>query len=104
MSWRGRSSIPWSSWTVPARTPRVYTHPKNLGYGGNQKMCQSLALELGDDIVITVHSHWYTPKLIPAMMSTLASGLYPCVLESRILGNYALEVACRSGSTWRTDS
>ncbi len=28
----------------------------------------------------------YTPKLIPAMASILAKGLYPCVLGSRILG------------------
>jgi glycosyltransferase involved in cell wall biosynthesis len=71
---------------------RVYTHPKNLGYGGNQKTCYSLALELGADIVIMVHPDYqYTPKLIPAMVSMLASGLYPCVLGSRILGNHALE-------------
>jgi len=84
---------------------RVYTHHKNLGYGGNQKTCYSLALELGADIVIMVHPDCqYTPKLIPAMVSMRASGLYPCVLGSRIVGNYVLEVACRSGSTWRTDS
>ena len=33
----------------------------------------------------------YTPKLIPAMASMIASGLYQCVLGSRILGGYALE-------------
>lgn len=32
----------------------------------------------------------YTPRLIPAMVSLLASGLYPVVLGSRILGNGAL--------------
>ena len=71
---------------------RVFTHPSNLGYGGSQKTCYRLALETGADIVIMVHPDYqYTPKLIPAMASMLANGLYPCVLGSRILGNYALK-------------
>lgn len=71
---------------------RVFTHAKNLGYGGNQKTCYRLALEEGADIVIMVHPDYqYTPKLIPAMASMIANGLYPCVLGSRILGNYALQ-------------
>ncbi len=32
----------------------------------------------------------YTPLLLPAMASLVASGLYPCVLGSRILGGGAL--------------
>ena len=71
---------------------QVFIHPKNLGYGGNQKTCYRLALEAGADIVIMVHPDYqYTPKLIPAMTSMLANDLYPCVLGSRILGNYALK-------------
>ena len=70
----------------------VFTHPRNLGYGGNQKTCYRLALEAGADIVIMVHPDYqYTPKLIPAMASMIAEGLYPCVLGSRILGGYALQ-------------
>jgi glycosyltransferase involved in cell wall biosynthesis len=70
----------------------VFTHEKNLGYGGNQKSCYRLALREGADIVIMVHpDSQYTPKLIPAMVSMIASGLYPCVLGSRILGGYALQ-------------
>jgi len=69
----------------------VFTHEKNLGYGGNQKSCYRLALQSGADIIIMVHpDSQYTPKLIPAMASMIASGLYPCVLGSRILGNHAL--------------
>jgi glycosyltransferase involved in cell wall biosynthesis len=69
----------------------VFTHEKNLGYGGNQKSCYRLALAEGADIVIMVHpDSQYTPKLIPAMASMIANGLYSCVLGSRILGNYAL--------------
>jgi hypothetical protein len=38
----------------------------------------------------------YTPRLIPAMASLVVSGLYPCVLASRILGGGAL----RGGMPW----
>ncbi len=70
---------------------RVFRHPQNLGYGANQKTCYHLALEEGADIVVMVHPDYqYTPKLIPAMVSVIGSGLYPCVLGSRILGNYAV--------------
>jgi len=64
----------------------VYTHEKNLGYGGNQKTCYRLALEAGGDIIIMVHPDYqYTPKLIPAMASMIGNGLYHCVLKPRQL-------------------
>ena len=45
----------------------------------------------GADIVIMVHPDYqYTPLLIPAMASMIGSGLYHCVLGSRILGGRAL--------------
>jgi len=70
----------------------VYTHEKNLGYGGNQKTCYRLALEANGDIIIMVHPDYqYTPKLLPAMASMIGNGLYHCVLGSRILGGYALK-------------
>jgi glycosyltransferase involved in cell wall biosynthesis len=69
----------------------VIRHAKNEGYGGNQKTCYDLALMIGGDIVIMVHPDYqYTPLLIPAMASIIASGLYPVVLGSRILGRGAL--------------
>jgi glycosyltransferase involved in cell wall biosynthesis len=71
---------------------KVFTHEKNLGYGGNQKSCYRLALEEKADIVIMVHPDYqYTPKLIPAMASMIGGGLYSCILGSRILGGYALQ-------------
>ncbi len=70
----------------------VHTHPKNKGYGANQKTCYRMALEQGGDIIIMVHPDYqYTPKLIPAMASMIGNGLYSCVLGSRILGGYALK-------------
>lgn len=69
----------------------IIIHEQNTGYGGNQKSCYNKALELGADIVIMLHPDYqYTPKLIPAMSSIIAQGLYPCVLGSRILGKGAL--------------
>ncbi len=70
----------------------VHIHPRNQGYGANQKTCYRLALEQGGDIIILVHPDYqYTPKLIPAMVSMIGNGLYSCVLGSRILGGYALK-------------
>jgi glycosyltransferase involved in cell wall biosynthesis len=69
---------------------QVVVHERNLGYGGNQKTCYRAALDAGGDIVIMVHPDYqYTPKLIPAMVSLIRSGLYDCVVASRILGGYA---------------
>lgn len=69
----------------------VHVHEKNTGYGGNQKSCYRLALREGADIVIMVHPDYqYTPKLIPAMVSLIANGLYQCVIGSRVLGRGAL--------------
>ena len=71
---------------------KVHVHDRNRGYGANQKTCYKLALDEGADIVIMVHPDYqYTPKLIPAMASMIANGLYECVLGSRILGGYALK-------------
>ncbi|MCX6304734.1 MAG: glycosyltransferase family 2 protein [Bacteroidetes bacterium] len=67
-------------------------HDKNKGYGGNQKTCYNTALSLGGDIVIMLHPDYqYTPKLIPSMAYMIASGLYPVVIASRILGKGALK-------------
>jgi glycosyltransferase involved in cell wall biosynthesis len=70
----------------------VHVHPRNKGYGANQKTCYKLALEQGGDIIVMVHPDYqYTPMLIPAMVTMIGSGLYHCVLGSRILGGYALK-------------
>jgi glycosyltransferase involved in cell wall biosynthesis len=71
--------------------PHIIRHDVNKGYGGNQKTCYRHALSLDADIVIMLHPDYqYTPRLIPAMAHIIASGLYPVVLGSRILGNGAL--------------
>ncbi len=70
----------------------IVVHEKNMGYGGNQKSCYSEALRLGADIVVMLHPDYqYTPKLIAAMSSMIASGEFDVVLASRILGTGALK-------------
>jgi glycosyltransferase involved in cell wall biosynthesis len=70
---------------------QILIHPRNMGYGANQKTCYKAALEAGGDIIIMVHPDYqYTPKLIPAMASLIGNGLFSCVLGSRILGGKAV--------------
>ncbi len=66
-------------------------HDRNRGYGGNQKTCYRAALARGADIVVMLHPDYqYTPKLVTAMASMLASEEFDAVLGSRILGVGAL--------------
>jgi glycosyltransferase involved in cell wall biosynthesis len=70
----------------------VHQHPTNRGYGGNQKSCYRVALELGADIVVMVHPDYqYSPLLVPAMAAMIAYGQYDLVLGSRILAQNAVE-------------
>jgi glycosyltransferase involved in cell wall biosynthesis len=69
----------------------TFVHHANYGYGRNQKTCYRQALELGADIVVMLHPDYqYTPRLVPAMASLIASGEFDVVLGSRILGVGAL--------------
>jgi len=69
---------------------RCFLHERNLGYGRNQKTCYTQALNLGADIVVMVHPDYqYSPKIIPALASLVASGEYDAAIGSRILGGKA---------------
>ncbi|PIE84320.1 MAG: glycosyl transferase family 2 [Bacteroidia bacterium] len=70
----------------------VISHDANRGYGGNQKTCYRMALELGADIVVMLHPDYqYTPLLLEAMVYPIARGVYPVMLGSRILGGACLK-------------
>jgi len=76
-----------------ARTLELHLaiHGANRGYGANQKTCYRLALERGADIVVMLHPDYqYSPRLVTAMASMIASGHFDIVLGSRILGVGAL--------------
>jgi glycosyltransferase involved in cell wall biosynthesis len=69
----------------------VLRHDRNRGYGGNQKTCYASALARGADIIVMLHPDYqYTPRLVTAMASMIASDEYDVVLASRILGRGAL--------------
>lgn len=67
-------------------------HPKNRGYGGNQKTCYAEALARGADIVVMVHpDHQYDPKSIPELVGPLLRQECDAVFGSRMLGGKPLE-------------
>ena len=70
----------------------VILHPRNTGYGGNQKTCYREALSRGADIIVMVHPDYqYDARMVTAMAGMIASGIYDMVIGSRILGGGALK-------------
>lgn len=64
----------------------VFVHPKNRGYGGNQKTCYREAGRLGADIVVMIHpDHQYDPKYIPEMILPIIRGEADAVFGSRMM-------------------
>jgi glycosyltransferase involved in cell wall biosynthesis len=67
-------------------------HPRNLGYGGNQKTCYRHALELGADVVVMLHPDYqYTPRLLVSLAAMVAFDEYDIALGSRMLCGGALK-------------
>ena len=65
----------------------VIKHPRNLGYGGNQKTCYANALLMGAEVVVMLHPDaQYDPALIPVMCAAIEEGRGDLVLGSRWLG------------------
>jgi glycosyltransferase involved in cell wall biosynthesis len=70
----------------------VVVHPRNRGYGGNQKTCYREALARGADIAVMVHpDHQYDPRTIPALVEPLLRGECDAVFGSRMLGGRPIE-------------
>ncbi|MBV8202675.1 MAG: glycosyltransferase family 2 protein [Acidobacteria bacterium] len=67
-------------------------HPRNRGYGGNQKTCYREALARGADIVVMVHpDHQYDPRYVPELVRPLLAGDCDAVFGSRMLGGRPIE-------------
>lgn len=65
---------------------RVLLTPRNLGYGGNQKMLYREALARGADIIVMLHPDWqYDAAKIPAMIGPIRRGEKDMMMGSRIL-------------------
>jgi hypothetical protein len=77
----------------------VIKHPRNLGYGGNQKTCYANALLKGADIVVMLHPDGqYDPGLVPALCAAIEQGKGDIVLGSRWLG---LDPAAAGMPSWK---
>jgi glycosyltransferase involved in cell wall biosynthesis len=71
---------------------RVFKHPKNLGYGANQKTCYREALALSADVAVMVHpDHQYDPRIVPHLVEPILRGECDAVFGSRMLGGRSLE-------------
>lgn len=71
---------------------KVFLHPKNKGYGANQKTCYQKALETGAEIVVMVHPDYqYDPTVIPNLIEPIQKGAASAVFGSRMMKGGALE-------------
>ena len=65
---------------------RVQANPRNLGYGGNQKVGFRFAIDHGFDVVALIHGDGqYAPELLPTLLQPLLAGDADAVLGSRIM-------------------
>jgi glycosyltransferase involved in cell wall biosynthesis len=70
----------------------VIVHPKNRGYGGNQKTCYREALARGADVAVMIHpDHQYDPRVLPLLVAPILAGDCDAVFGSRMLGGLPLE-------------
>lgn len=63
----------------------VFSHSRNLGYGGNQKTCYWEALKLNPDIVVMLHPDYqYDASLMEELIRPIAQGRFDYMFGSRI--------------------
>ena len=64
---------------------KVFAHPNNLGYGGNQKTCYWEALKLKPDVVVMLHPDYqYDATMIPYLVQPILDGKFDFMFGSRI--------------------
>jgi 2-polyprenyl-3-methyl-5-hydroxy-6-metoxy-1,4-benzoquinol methylase len=65
---------------------RIVRHPRNLGYGGNQKAGYQWAIERGLDIVVLLHGDGqYAPEILPQIVEPLELDKCDAVFGSRMM-------------------
>ena len=68
----------------------IVRHPRNLGYGGNQKSGYRMAIEHGLDIVVLLHGDGqYAPECLPDIVGPLERGECDAVFGSRMMSGRA---------------
>lgn len=66
---------------------KVFVHPTNLGYGGNQKTCYWEALKSDPDIIVMIHPDYqYDASLVPDLVKPIIDSRFDIMLGSRIRG------------------
>ena len=76
----------------------VIVHPKNRGYGGNQKTCYEYALSKGADVVVMIHPDYqYDARIIPHAVGLIELGICDVVLGSRVRSR---QEALKCGMPW----
>ncbi len=64
---------------------KVFEHPNNLGYGGNQKTCYWEALKLKPAVVVMLHPDYqYDASLIEDLIAPILKGRHDFMFGSRI--------------------
>src|SRR5712692_8978336 len=67
----------------------VLHHPRNLGYGGNQKAGYRYFIEKGFDIVVLLHGDGqYAPEILSHMYAPIVRGEAQAVFGSRMMRDY----------------
>ena len=69
---------------------KVFSHTRNLGYGGNQKTCYWEALKLDPDIVVMLHPDYqYDASLIEELIRPISLGRFDFMFGSRIQNRFS---------------
>lgn len=64
---------------------KVFKHPNNLGYGGNQKTCYWEAMKLSPDVIVMLHPDYqYDAGRIQDLINPIITGKYDFMFGSRI--------------------
>lgn len=73
----------------------ILKHPKNLGYGGNQKAGYQYFIERGFDVVVLLHGDGqYAPELLAHMYKPIVEGKADAVFGSRMMKTYGGPLKC----------
>lgn len=64
---------------------KVFTHPNNLGYGGNQKTCYWEALKYKPSVIVMLHPDYqYDATRLPDLIKPILTRHYDIMIGSRI--------------------
>jgi len=67
----------------------VIKNPKNLGYGGNQKLGYQYFIEKGFDVVVLLHGDGqYAPEILAELYAPIIDGSADAVFGSRMMPDY----------------